>query len=241
MSPIASRRRRAVLAASLAAGLAAGLLVASPAQAEEMRQRITVTGSATVTVERDRAVTSFAVSVIGASAVQAQSQLSANVTRVRNALLQAGATANQLTTTGLSLFPEYEYVMNERPRLVGYRSTLTLQVRSTIARAAGFMDAALTAGEDSVTIQGISFEASNVTPVLKRLRAAAVRDARERAQDYAEAADVRVGRVRSIVEVSAPVVRPIALEKQSMAADLPIDGGSQDVSVTISVTFDLQP
>lgn len=241
MSPSTTGRRLRVLIPSLAAGLMVSLIAAAPAQAEEQRQRITVSGTATVVVERDRATTSFGVSVVAASAVQAQAQLATNVTRVREALLGAGATAKQLTTTGLSLYPEYEYVANERPRLLGYRATLTLQVRSTIPRAAALMDVALTAGGDSVTIQGISFDASNIAPVLKRLRAAAVRDARERAQDYAEAADVRVGRVRSVVEVSAPVVRPEAMSQQKVAADLPLDGGEQDVSVTISVTFDLQP
>lgn len=236
-----TRRSLRLLTLSMVTGLVAALtLSAVPAQGQEANRRITVTGSATVAVERDRATTSFGVSVLAASATAAQADLGRAVTTVRNALLAAGATAKRLTTTGLSLYPEYEYVMNERPRLVGYRATLTLQVRSTVPRASDLIDAAVAAGGDSVTVQGISFDATDTTAAVKRLRAAAVRDARTRAETYAAAAGVRVGRVRSIVETSAPDVRPIAIKEQMVGASLPLDSGTQEVSVTISVTFDLQ-
>lgn len=242
MSQSTTGRRLRFLVTGLAAGLIASVMVAAtPAQAQEPNRRITVTGSATISVERDRATTSFGVSVLAASAVQAQSDLAAAVTQVRNALIAAGASTKRITTTGLSLFPEYEYVMNERPRLAGYRATLTMQVLSLVPRASAFIDAAVTAGGDTVTVQGISFEASNTSSVLKRLRAAAMRDARTRAQDYAAAAGATIGRVRVIVETSAPMVRPIAVKEQMVGASLPLDSGTQDVSVTISVTFDLQP
>lgn len=230
--------RRSVLAALIApVVLLAGM--AAPASAATESRRITVTGTGTVTVERDRATTQFGISVTSKAARTAQTQLRSTVTKVRSAVLAAGAKTTDLTTTSLSLSPEYDYQANTRPVVIGYRASLTFSVRSAVDAVSTYIDAALEAGDDAVTINGIFFDSTKGAAAASSSRSRAVADARAKASEYAKAAGESVGKVLSIVEVGSPSIAPL-FAKAAADSALPIDSGSQDVVATITVTFELK-
>jgi uncharacterized protein YggE len=93
-------------------------------------------------------------------------------------------------------------------------------------------------------MQGISFGIEDTAPLAARARAAAMADARAKAEDLAARAGVRLGRVLSIDEVSAPAPAP-----QRLPAPAPVAGqvsaievapGEQTVTVLVRVRYAIE-
>ena len=79
-------------------------------------------------------------------------------------------------------------------------------------------------------------------PLKGEARSSAVADARQRAEQYAEAAGVKVGAVQSITESVTTSPYPyaasaLAYDARSAAGAVPIQAGSQDVSVNVTITY----
>ena len=88
-------------------------------------------------------------------------------------------------------------------------------------------------------IGGIGFSIADPAPLLEQARSKAITDARQKAQVYATAAGVKVGRVIFIRDTSAGPPRPMAGRMMAMAAT-PIAPGEQEVEVSVSVTYALE-
>jgi uncharacterized protein YggE len=93
-------------------------------------------------------------------------------------------------------------------------------------------------------IGGITFGIDEPKKVLNEARKKAVADARAKAELYAEAAGVSLGRVVQISEQSAitppmPMMR-MAVETVAQDASVPIAAGQQTVSATVSITYEIQ-
>jgi hypothetical protein len=78
---------------------------------------------------------------------------------------------------------------------------------------------------------------------MMQARAAAVADAKLRAEAYAKAAGVSVGKVLTISEVSAPVVQPMPMyAMRAAAADssaVPVESGQQQLSLNVTVIYEI--
>ena len=77
---------------------------------------------------------------------------------------------------------------------------------------------------------------------MNQARRAAVEDARERAELYAESADVRVGKVLTISEQASRSPAPPRM-RRAMAMEasdsVPIAAGEQELSVSVHVSYEL--
>ena len=91
------------------------------------------------------------------------------------------------------------------------------------------------------SLDGLEFRLDDPAPAEDAARRAAVEDARRRATTLAAAADVRLGPVVGIVEGSRPAPMfergGIAGMALKAASDTPIEAGTQDVVVSVVVTF----
>ena len=103
----------------------------------------------------------------------------------------------------------------------------------------GVLDACIAAGSNQIS--DIRFGIDDSTEVLNEARRLAVADGRARAVLYANAADVRVGRVITISEQSPAIPRPQHLRGAMLAeaAAVPIATGQQEVRVTLHMVFAL--
>ena len=88
-------------------------------------------------------------------------------------------------------------------------------------------------------ISGPSMSASNAEALYRQALAAAIDEARERAQVLARAAGRSVGEITAIVEGAAASPLPYA-ERAALDASTPIVPGQQETTATISVTFALR-
>ena len=96
---------------------------------------------------------------------------------------------------------------------------------------------------DHITVGGVSFSVDDAEAVMGSARAVAIDNARKRAEEYAAAAGVTVGGVVQISELSTGGPQPVFARAASMRAMMdsptPIEAGMQDLSVSVTVVFEL--
>lgn len=228
------------------AGLIGVGVIAAPAEAGSASTgTITVTGAGSMTLKRDQATTNLSVTALAAKAADSMAQATATYNAVRKSVLDLGIKADSLTTTGISLYPEWDYSTTAhggKPELRGYRAYLSVQVTSTVLNAARVLDVAMTTGGDAVSIGGISFDVADPEAVSDATRVRAVTNAKAKAKDYAEALGQHVGRAIKIVETGAAVPSPIyasMTKNEAAGAVVDVDPGTQKVTSSVSITFEL--
>ena len=161
----------------------------------------------------------------------------------------AGIDDKDIATSGFSVQPRYVYAQRndgtqEPPRITGYevRNSVTVKVRD-LAKLGGVLDTAVTQGSNH--IEGLSFDISDKAALLDQARKTALAEARAKAELYAEAAGVKLGRLRELSEQTGayPPPRPMMMraEMAKSAADVPMERGEQEIQVNVTATWEIAP
>lgn len=234
-------------AAALTLPVAAAAQVALPAQPVVDGTLLEVSATGRVTRAPDQAVIRAGVVTQAATAAAATQENAARMAQVIASLKSAGIQPRDLSTSNVSLQPQYRYADNQPPVVTGYQASNSVSVRfRDIARSGAVLDALVKAGANQ--IDGPSLSLSQPDAALDAARADAVARARARATLYAQAAGLRVERIVSISEAGEndggqpqpPVmfrVRAMAAESNAATQVLP---GQTDVTATINVRFVLK-
>ena len=210
----------------------------APAAAGDLENGITVQGTASIKAVPDQATLWIGVESQGETARAALAANAAEMRRVLAGLRAAGAT--DLKTHYVSLSPRYD--MNngvDNGGVQGYSAHNSVSATiKQLARTGAVIDAAVAAGANQIS--GPNLTHGDPDTLYRQALAAAVADARTKAQALATAANLSLGRVTAVVEGgSAPM--PIPLAARSAAADAvestPIEPGQGEVDATVSVTF----
>lgn len=170
---------------------------------------------------------------------KAQGALDANtqkVTALLAALKGGGVATADLQTSQLSINPTYA----QNGRIDGYDVTnLVTATLRDLAGAGALVDAAAAAAGDAVRVQRLSFSIDDDSAARATARAAAVRQAQSQAKQMAEAAGVTLGSLRSITEIPAATAfgGPTAAGAAAASAPVPIEPGTQELSVTVEVVY----
>ncbi|MEI6485218.1 MAG: SIMPL domain-containing protein [Sphingomonadales bacterium] len=217
------------------------LLLAAPALADPAPASLSVTASADVARAPDLVRVTAGVTTTATTAAEAMAANAARMTAVLAALKAAGVAGQDVQTTGLSLSPQYRYVPEQAPILTGYQARNAISLRTgRLADAGKLVDAAVKAGANEV--QGPDFTIADPDAALDAARAAAVIKARARAELYARAAGLKLGRITSISEGGAapdPGPRPMMRMVAADAAATPVQPGEVTLSAQVTIMFDL--
>jgi len=206
-------------------------------------ETLSVSGLAKVKLTPDRAVFTISVETSAKTVGEAVQQNNGKIEQVIAALKKAGATEQEIQTSNFSIFPQQEFTENRRPRVVGYQVSNSLTVtRATVSDAGKLLQAAVDAGANQAG--GLSLVVSDLTRGREEGLQRAFQDAKAKAETLAKAAGRTVGRALSISEgiMSAP---PSPLLGRTMAAEakfaeVPVSPGAEEISFTVSVTFELR-
>ena len=233
---------RRLLAVAVIAALS--LPAASPAAVAEPAPSITVVGSGSVPGVPDTAEVTAGVVTQATTASQAMSQNSATMAQVLKALAALGIADRDIHTTNVSIVPQRASSPSSRPAppipsaVVGYEVTNQVRVRVRNLSSLGrLLDTLVSQGANA--LGGIGFSIADPAPLLEQARSKAMADARQKAQVYATAAGVKVGRVIFIRDASATPPRPMSGRMMAMGAT-PIAPGEQELEVSVSVTYALE-
>ena len=227
----------------LTLGCLMALLTSINVSGEETMRTIRVVGEGKATGTPDMATIQTGVVTQAATAKEAMAANSQAMRQILDALQGHGVASKDVQTSNLNVQPEYERDARGRtkPQIVGYRVTNQVRVRvRNLPQLGDTLDAVVQAGSNQ--IHGISFSIDNQEGLLNQARNRAIRDARSRAELYAHAADVQVGKVLAISEQPIQVPRPQMLGRAAAmeAAGVPIASGEQELSVRVHVEYELR-
>lgn len=161
-----------------------------------------------------------------------------------NTLKEKGVEAKDIQTSQLSIHPTYD---DKGQRIVGYQvNNIVTATLHDIGGAGALIDAAAGAVGDAVRVQSIGFSIDDDSALKAEARTQAVHLAQLQAEQMAKAAGVKVGRIRSISEVSGggptPYYQPYAGDAAKAAAGsapAPVLPGQQELTVTVDVVWDI--
>jgi uncharacterized protein len=227
-----------VLVAAALAGIGRPEAVrsAEPGTGDPVRS-ITVNGSASVIAVPDRATFSFGVDARGETASKALAAAAAAAKKVTDAVKDAGVDGKDIQTQNISLST---LTSSDGRHIEGYAANASITVRARdLDRAGGLVDAAVAAGANSV--YGPSLDRSDAEELADEALADAVDDARQKAEALAKAVDGSLGQVISISETGASEPpMPYAAREATLAADVAIEPGTQEIQASVTVVFELR-
>lgn len=215
---------------------AAALAPSSAPAAEKLDKLVTVTGEGTITAVPDSAVIRLGVSSQGKTARAASDANAKEMTVVLAAIKESGVADRDIQTTSLSLQPQYDQNKTGAARLIGFQANnqVTVKIRD-IGRLPAVLDRAIAAGANEMS--GIEFVVSEQTKLLDKARTAAITDARRKAELYANAAGMKVGRVMAISEEG--LTPPRAFQAMRAGAAASIAPGEQMLRAVVTVSYEL--
>lgn len=205
---------------------------------------IAVTGHGAVSVKSDAAIVELAVVNTATTARAAVAANSDGVEHLLKRLAALGYKDRDIATTRFDVAPQYQRASasSGRPpaditRIVAYMVTNQLRVKvARVGRLGLLLDEAVRAGANRIV--GVRFTVSEPERFREQAMREAVADARRRAEIYAGAADVGVGRVLRISEIGSFPPQPRSMQFAEMAA-VPIRPGEREITASVAVTFAL--
>jgi uncharacterized protein YggE len=210
------------------------------AQAES--RQITVSAEGKVSVTPDAVRIYATVSLVAATSKSALESTNAVSAKVRVALLANGVDRRDLRTQSITVYPEYSFSQDRGSVLTGYRASQSFDIVVKNATNAGaVVDAIVAVGGDDLQVNSVSPFVLNAASATASARENAVRNARVKARSYASLLDVRLGKVISLTEGSAPSFGgPIFAMEKNDAGSTVIDLGQQEVTVTVTVKWSIR-
>ena len=231
----------ALLAASLAA--CTGVEAVPGSESPAAPRAITVVGEGKVSLEPDLATINVGAEARANTVSEAKAEVDAQMAAIATALQEAGVDEKDIQTSHYSIYYEQEPMPvtpeeSAPANRGGYRvSNMVRVIVRDVDKAGDVLDAVVQAGANQVS--GVNFTVSDESTWQSEARARAMADARSRAQELAELAEVELGQVLSVSEVigSSPISM-VAVEHGLGGGG--IAPGELERGTQIQVTFAIQ-
>lgn len=206
---------------------------------------ITVSGEGKTSIAPDLATITFSVVSQG---TKPDDIAKANIEKINKAtafVKEQGVKAEDIQTAGYNLSPRYKYDKDSgESSISGYELSQSVTVKIRALDKAGAIVGGLT-GVGINQIGGLTYSIEKPEAQRVRAREEAFANAREKAVQMADANGVRLVRVISFTEQPTGSYPPIyygAMESKGMGgAPTPdFQAGSQDVTIDVSVTYEIR-
>lgn len=201
---------------------------------------IVVVGVGAADLVPDRVRVVVGVSVSAGTVPEAMSSAARSHERLVEVAVGAGIARASIQTAAYNVGQDYD------PRGVpgGHRAEVSLMIAvDDIDRASALLAEASAAVGDPFRVYGIHLESSDPGPARQTAREAAVRAARQQAEELASAAGVRLGGLRSLVEEHATPFAPRGGGPVLMAAATSsapgLEGGALSVHAAVTATYEI--
>ena len=213
-------------------------LIVLPLAAEDITPTISVSGSAEVSVKPDTAYFSISASFVADTSEEARKLASGTISSAIGILTSEYSVEKEdIVTENLSINPEYKWTDGEQI-LVGQRASQDLRITITDLDIIGDIYDSLSA-LNGLTFSSVTLDKADKSAELEEARTKAVLDARTKADTYAEAAGVEVGKVLSISETSSyyPAYKVSNMRLMAADAEASTEYYADDITVSASVSM----
>lgn len=204
---------------------------------------LAVVGEGKVEVTPDTAYVDAEITVDKASSVaEAQKKINEINNKIINALREIGIEKADIKTSNYSINPSYKYENNEN-KIDGYNGNVTIEIKVRDPQMASkVIETVTTAGANQ--IQGSRFVVDKPELYREEARNAAIKNAKDQAQNLAKNLGIKLGKITNIVESSPN--QPILYK--AMAAEgigaggggglTQIEPGSQTITSIVTLYFE---
>ena len=211
---------------------------------------LTVSGEGKISAKPDVAIVEMSVISQNENVELAQSENDQKMQQVVNFLKESGIDEKDIKTTQYNLQPEYdyswcrttEYPVYCPPKLVDYMLTQSLQVKiRDLSRVGKIIGNLSEIGVNQIS--DISFVIDNDTEIKAAARQKAIAEAKQKAQEMANAANIELGKIIEINEsVSGLTPQRIVYQKTIESADAtaPIEIGTNEIVVSVSLIYEIK-
>jgi uncharacterized protein len=208
---------------------------------------ISVTGNGRVRAKPNIATASIGVEITSGTLADAVAQANAKAAAITDKLKSLGVADKDIQTTNFSVSPMTQQPKDgSTPKITGYRVNNQLGVTIRKLDDAGkILDAVVAAGANNVYNISFGVDDATATQLNQQARAAAVKDAQDKASQLAKAANVNLGKLISLSEVSTsrPVYRDYAaapMMAATAANEVPIQTGELEIVLNVEMKFAVQ-
>lgn len=240
-------RTRRILVTIASAGLLAAPLAGCDSAGHEPvadhPRQVTVVGNGEVQGVPDTLTADVAVEFTAADVTTAMNQTNDRQKAVISALVAGGIDAKDISTTAVSVQPQYD-VSSTNSVIVGFEASNSIRVKMRkLDQASQALATIVTAGGNAARINSVSYSIEDDSKLTSAARARAFHDAEDRARQYAELSGLTLGKVMSISESAGRTPQPTAPMPMrggvAAASEVPLQPGEQTVSFAVTAAWEL--
>ena len=207
------------------------------------QEGIWVSGQGEVQATPDIAVINLGVQAQAPTVAEAQSQATQAMQSVMTALEAAGIPEKDIRTTSYNIWQQSRWDPDKQEEyVIGYEvsNSIAVTIRE-VADAGEIIDSVAKAGGDNIRMNGIRFEVEDPSAYVDQAREKAVADAKKKAQQLADLADVKLGEPTYISEgYDVPIVYPTRSYAMDEAGGAPpISAGETTITATIQIVYEI--
>lgn len=209
---------------------------------------VTIIGTAETDVAPDLATITVGVETRKPSAREASDASALSMQQIIGAAKAQGVAARDITTEAITLVQAFDDTRDEAGHVTGRHpagfdaaDTLSIKVRE-LAKAGALAQTLIDRGANR--FDGITFSLEHAEPVMDRLAAEAITNAKRRAQQVANAAGIQLGRILLIEkpDAASAIAPPVVLSRSRIsAAALPVEAGTTHLAAAMAVTWAIRP
>ncbi|MGE5392149.1 MAG: SIMPL domain-containing protein [Candidatus Saccharibacteria bacterium] len=212
---------------------------------------ISMSAEGKVNAVPDLATVNLGVLAEGKNAALAEQEATKKVNQITEFVKQQGVDKKDITTSNFSINPRYNY-HDGKSDIVGYDVSESVMVKVRgVDQSTEMLGKILQGAVDngSNVINGVSLTFDDPDNLKQEARKLAINKAKEKAQDLAKEAGIKLGKVISISEAGSAYPTPVysemgyggaARDQVAKSVAPNIEAGSQDVVANITVTFEVK-
>jgi uncharacterized protein len=205
-------------------------------------RQVTVVGSGEVKGTPDTLNVNASIEFSAPDVTGAMNQVSDRQLGVINALVEAGVDRNDISTTQVSLQPQFSPT-TDSTTIVGYRASNSIDVKiRQLDAASQALALIVSTGGNATRINNVNYSIEDDSQLVRDARSRAFNDAKDRADQYAGLSGLTLGKVISISEApgaAPPVPMPRGGAEMAMAAPVPVEPGQQTIGFSVTVIWEL--
>ena len=203
-------------------------------------RQVTVVGSGEVQGTPDTLNANVSIEFTAPDVTAAMNQTSDRQQAVINALVNSGIDRRDISTTNVSLQPQYGGAATTRRSPAIGRAIRSPSRSASWTPRRRHLALIVSTGGDATRINSVSYAIEDDSQLVKDARTRAFDDAKDRAEQYAQLSGLTLGKVISISESAGttPVPPPTPMPRAAMEA-VPLEPGQQSVAFSVTVIWEL--
>jgi|SRR6185369_1585632 len=211
-------------------------------------------GTGEVTYTPDTSLLYLSVEKAAATQDEAKNQANKIINQITADLKKLGVEEKNIKTTNFSVNPNYNNEISPEGKMMlmpvrqttpnGFVANASLEVRvKPLSKAEQAIDIATKDGATQVGTSQMIVDDATQKELQSKARLAAIKNAKEKAKELADAAGIHLGRVVSIQENGGGYPRPMLMKADSAGtfeaiAPTQLNPGENTISVTVTLSFE---